>query len=237
MKRIPGDFIDSGQERERDDSPSLTANPQLYLTLDRRTAIKWVIAAASAAHLPTFTNTAFADTPPRAQGYGKDPKLTVPYHAGDVWPLTLSPQQRKVAQVLSDLIIPADSISPAASAVGVVDFIDEWISAPYANFADDRKIVIEGFAWLDAEAQRRNGKAFSELNSSQLTALCDDLATTNPRAELKTAAKFFARYRELTTAGFYTTPVGMKDIGYVGNVPLTTYDGPPKEVLKKLGIA
>jgi hypothetical protein len=204
--------------------------------VDRRTAIKWVVAAASAAHLPTFTNTIFADTLSRAQGYGKDPKLTDPYHAGDVWPLTLSPQQRKAAQVLSDLIIPADSISPAASSVGVVDFIDEWISAPYTNFADDRKIVLEGFAWLDAEAQRRHGKAFSELNGAQLTAICDELAATKPHAEFSNAAKFFARYRELTTAGFYTTPVGMKDIGYVGNVPLTSYDGPPKDVLKKLGI-
>jgi len=29
----------------------------------------------------------------------------------------------------------------------------------------------------------------------------------------------------------------MKDIGYVGNVPLTTFDGPPREVLKRLGLA
>lgn len=205
--------------------------------IDRRTAIKWVVAAASAAHLPTFTHLAFANTPAHAQGYGKDPKLIDPYKPGDVWPLTFSAQQRKTAQVLSDLIIPADDVSPAASAVGVVDFIDEWISAPYPNFADDRKAVIEGLAWLDQEAQRRYAKSFADLNNAQLTAICDDMASANPRAELKAAAKFFSRYRELTVGGFYTTPIGMKDIGYVGNVPLTSYEGPPKEVLKQLGLA
>jgi hypothetical protein len=204
--------------------------------LDRRTAIKWVIAAASAAHLPTFTSLAFADGSSGAHGYGKDPKLVEPYRAGDIWPLTLSETQRKTARVLSDLIIPADDVSPAASAVGVVDFIDEWISAPYPSFIADRRIVLDGFAWLDQEAERRFRKAFAELKNSQLTPICDELAAANPRAELKSAAAFFARYRELTTGGFYTTPVGMKDIGYVGNVPLTSFEGPPREVLKKIGI-
>jgi gluconate 2-dehydrogenase subunit 3-like protein len=212
-----------------------TVNSQPW-SVDRRTAIKWVMAAASAVHLPTFANLAFADRPASAQGYGKDPKLVDAYHVGDVWPLTLSPQQRKTAQVLSDLILPADDASPAASSVGVVDFIDEWISAPYSNFVADRKIMLDGLAWLDQEAQRRFGKMFAQLSNAQLTTICDDLATANPGEELRSAATFFARYRELTTGGFYTTPVGMKDIGYVGNVPLTSFDGPPKDVLKKLGI-
>ncbi len=216
-------------------SQQSTDNPQL-ITLDRRTAIKWVLAAASATQLPTFANFAFADDAIGAHGYGKDPKLVDPYHAGDVWPLTLSAQHRKTAQVLSDVIVPADEVSPAASKVGVVDFIDEWISAPYPNFVADRKIVLDGFAWLDQEAQRRYGKRFAELNNTQLTAICDELASADPKTELKSPAGFFTRYRELTVGGFYTTPVGMKDIGYVGNVPLTRFDGPPKEVLRKLGI-
>src|SRR4051812_16447944 len=92
----------SAQQELASDRQPATASSQ-PLSFDRRTAIKWVIAAASAAHLPTFTNAVFADTPPHAHGYGKDPKLTHPYHAGEVWPLTLSAQQRKTARVLSDL--------------------------------------------------------------------------------------------------------------------------------------
>jgi hypothetical protein len=28
----------------------------------------------------------------------------------------------------------------------------------------------------------------------------------------------------------------MKDIGYVGNIPLAEFNGPPREVLEKLGL-
>ena len=51
------------------------------------------------------------------------------------------------------------------------------------------------------------------------------------------AAKFFAKFRDLTAGGFYTTPVCMKDIGYVGNTPLAKFDGPPLEALRKAGLA
>ena len=55
--------------------------------------------------------------------------------------------------------------------------------------------------------------------------------------EFQPAARFFKRFRDLTAGGFYTTPEGMKDIGYTGNVPLPEFAGPPPEVLAKLGLA
>jgi hypothetical protein len=70
-----------------------------------------------------------------------------------------------------------------------------------------------------------------------MTAICDDICYL-PRAapEFREAAKFFALYRDLTAGGFYTTPPGTMDIGYVGNVPLARFDGPPPEVLRRIGI-
>ncbi len=44
-------------------------------------------------------------------------------------------------------------------------------------------------------------------------------------------------YRDLTAAGFYSSPAGRSDLGYIGNVPLTRFDGPPPELLKKLNLA
>jgi hypothetical protein len=41
----------------------------------------------------------------------------------------------------------------------------------------------------------------------------------------------------MPAGGFYTTPAGMKDIGYTGNVPLEKFDGPPPEALKKAGLS
>jgi hypothetical protein len=51
------------------------------------------------------------------------------------------------------------------------------------------------------------------------------------------AAKFFARFRDLTAGGFYTTPEGMKDLKYIGNTPLPEFKGPPPEVLALLGLS
>ena len=194
--------------------------------LDRRTAIKWVMAASAALRLPAISFDASAATP-ATQGYGKDPNLMKVYASGDLWPLTLTKEQRATATALSDLIIPADDTSPAASSVGVVDFIDEWISAPYPEHAVDRKTIVDGLNAIEAEAQRRFKAPFAKLAASQMSALADGLSTD----------AFFIRYRALTAGGFYTTPVGMRDLKYVGNVAMTTFEGPTPEILKRLGLA
>lgn len=194
--------------------------------LDRRTAIKWVMAASAALKLPSVSFDALAATP-AAQSYGKDPDLMKVYKSGELWPLTLSKEQRATATALSDLIIPADDTSPAASSVGVVDFIDEWISAPYPDHAVDRKTVLDGLSRVDADAQRRFSTTFAKLSTTQMSTIADAMIED----------PFFVRYRALTAGGFYTTPVGFRDLKYVGNVPMAAFEGPTPEILKRLGLA
>ena len=212
------------------------------MSLDRRTTLKWMFAAA--ATVPSLH--ALGDVPqPQARdvaadqpGYGTDPNLTGEWKPGGPWPLTLGAAARLTTSALCDLIIPADSVSPAASSVGVVDFIDEWISAPYPQQRSDRELILPGLTWIDAESQDRFGKAFAALDEPQKEAIANDICNAAKAApQFATAAKFFAKFRDLTAGGFYTTPVGMKDIGYVGNVSLTRFDGPPLAVLKKVGLA
>lgn len=204
--------------------------------MDRRTTIKWVL-AASAAWPVLGRPGARAESAPGTKGYGSDPRLLENYRPGELWPLTLNPGQRRLAAVLSDLIIPADGHSPGAAAVGVVDFIDEWVSAPYPAHERDRGIVVAGFSWLDAEAGRRAGTGFADLAPGEQTRLCDALSDASKAPEsLRTPAAFFALYRDLTAGGFYSTPVGRKDLNYIGNVPLASFDGPPPELLKALGL-
>jgi hypothetical protein len=205
---------------------------------DRRTTIKWMLAAA--ASMPLLNRRAWSQevtAQPAARGYGTDPDLTKIYHPGDVWPLTLSPAERRGAKALCNVILPDDGRSPSADSVGVVDFIDEWVSAPYPRQLQDRTIVLEGLAWMDAEALLRFEKYFAELDDSQQHAICDDICY-EPKAQAKfaRAAAFFTRYRDLTVGAFYSTPAGWKDIGYVGNVPLAKFAGPPAELLQKLGL-
>jgi hypothetical protein len=121
--------------------------------------------------------------------------------------------------------------------VGVVDFIDEWISAPYPQQRGDRDIVLSGLQWIEAESTSRFGKGFAQISDAQRALIADDICGTQVSTGFASAAKFFAKFRDLTAGGFYTTPVGMKDIGYVGNTPTATFEGPPADLLKKLGLA
>jgi hypothetical protein len=174
---------------------------------------------------------------PVANGYGGDPKLTHLYRPGDVWPLTLSAAQRRTAGALCNTILPGDARSPSAESLGVVDFIDEWVSAPYPRQLADRPVMLEGLAWMDAEALLRFEKYFAELDESQRRAICDDICY-EPKAAAKfaRAAKFFTHFRDLTVGGYYSTPAAHRDLGYIGNVPQSSFDGPPLELLRKLGL-
>ena len=213
--------------------------------MDRRTSIKWVLAAGvawPAAQRVAAQATAAAAAVARqgetaVEGYGTDPDLVTVHKRGEYWPLTLSAAQRRLAAALCDLIIPADDHSPAASAVGVVDFIDEWVSAPYPRGTHDRPIVLAGLRWLDAEAQRRGGQGFVDLDGAGQTGICDDICNLERATpERRPAALFFALYRDLTAGAFYSSPVGRSDLNYIGNVPLASFEGAPPELLKKLNL-
>jgi hypothetical protein len=209
-------------------------------SLSRREAVQRMLAAAATVSILDARAFGVAGLP---TSIGTDPNL----HKKIIpWERVLTDAEMKTVTALCDAIIPADEKSPAASALGVPDFINEWVSAPYPAQAADRKEVRDGIQWIDQEAQRRFGaagdgkapvKGFADLSEEQKHAICDDICYL-PKAKLeyKQAAAFFAKMRNLTAGGFYTTPEGWKDIGYVGNTPMTEFPGPPPEVLKHLGL-
>ena len=215
------------------------SHPELLSRMDRRKAIQWMLTASAAVAARDSLYSAEAPTAAiQAKGYGPDPSMVTIYKPGDVWPLTLNEPQRRTVRALCDVIIPADDGSPSASAVGVPDFIDEWISSPYPAQAGDRRVILEGLKWIDDEAGKRFHKPFADLTDEQQMAICDDISgPSRGKPAHKTAATFFKRYRDLTAGGYYTTPEGMKAIGYVGNVPTATFAGPPPEALKHVGLA
>lgn len=209
--------------------------------MDRRATLKWMLAAT--ATLPLLQLTGCGDAPqppakrPAGKGYGTDPDLLETYAPGKLWPLILTSDQRRIATGLCNLILPDSADGPGAVAVGVVAFINEWVSAPYPRHAQDRDMILAGFTWLDAEAQRRYSRSFAMSDTAQRTAICDAICyAPKARKEDAAAAAFFARYRDLTLGGFATSPEGRKYLRYVGNVPLQRFDGPPPEVRKLVGV-
>jgi len=218
--------------------------------VDRRTTIKWLAATMVAANTGCSSNARFvgeeippvtgayntllgiADTPVDI-GYGTDPDLLNPVVP---WARTMTDKQLETAAALCDLILPADDQSPAASAVGVPDFIDEWVSAPYEQQHRDREIIFAGLEWLEQQSRTRYDQSFAAADNNQATELLDDIAfnKNTTRDDLGTV-EFFERFRFLTVGAFYTTEAGIADIGYIGNVAINgEYPGPSAAAMTHL---
>lgn len=200
--------------------------------LDRREVLKWMAAAAST--LGWLGCTTAREAPTLPLPIGGDPDLLDPVVP---WPRTLTPAQLETTRALCDLILPADERSPSAGAVGVPDFVDEWISAPYEIQQQHRELILAGLAWIDRESERNFERRFHSLETDEQKALCDPIAFA-PRAapELQEAARFFVTMRVLCLGAYYTTREGMRDIGYVGNVPLDSFEGPSLALRAHLGL-
>jgi hypothetical protein len=220
------------------------------MTLSRRTTMQWMMAAAvlpmarwsppamaaglgdAAGAAPPFDVIVdWPDTPPLAQaiGYGRDPDLMMPKVP---WALTLSVAQRRTVDLLGDLILPRDTVSPGAGALGVGAFIDEWISAPYPQQRADRAKVVGGLLWIDAQSRTLHGRAFVDLAAQQQATLLDALSVPVPVARMVAPVAFMDTLRRLFVLGFYSLPEGKADMGYVGDQPTPgAYPGPTREAL------
>ena len=244
--------MSSDTHGERDAIVPVTVKGERRGPISRREAIQWVMGAVAASALPApglaqevgrtpipQEQAAKQPDPLYKGGYGTDPNLPKVYKPGDVWPLTMTDAQKKTASALADTILPADQYGPAASEVGVVEMIDEWVSAPYPQQKGDRPVILEGLAWMDAESARRfgEGKTFADLSEQERRAICDRICFAGKaKGDDRKPTEFFARFRSLCAGAYYATPAGWKAIGYVGNVPLEKFEGPPPEVLERLGL-
>jgi gluconate 2-dehydrogenase gamma chain len=214
----------------------------------RRSVVRLIVAVAAVplidACAASNTDRGHGPLPQAAGPRGARPRgpagtLTDPdlVHPVVPWKLTLGEAERETLRALCDLILPGEAHMPAASALGAHDFVDEWISAPYATMREDAVLVREGLAWIDAEAQRRFHARFHALRAEQQGAIADTICDlTRAPAGQERAALFFDRVRQLTVIAVTTTREGMADLGYVGNVALDEWKAPPPEVLRIAGL-
>src|SRR6516162_7469207 len=82
--------------------------------MDRRQAIKWMMAATATVSL-LETKSFGAGSTRSLAGYGRDPNLMEVYKRGDFWPLTFTPEQHQTVSALCDVLLPSDERSPRAS--------------------------------------------------------------------------------------------------------------------------
>jgi len=135
--------------------------------------------------------------------------------------------------VLADIIIPADDVSGSATEAKVPDFIEFIVK----DKPELQTPVRGGLRWMDMQMFKRSGKSFRQAGHAEQIALVDEIAyPEKAKPEMMPGVHFFNLMRNLTATGFYTSEIGIKDIGYVGNTP-TQWNGVPDEVLKQYGLA
>ena len=173
--------------------------------------------------------------PITGEGYGTDPDLVSP--PANPWPLTMTDAQRELVACIADILIPREGNIPSASEVNVVDLLDEWVSAPYESYQGDRVELLSGLAWLDQESQRRFDRIFVQAAADQQRQIIDDIAFEEAKSDLRYVymANVFDGLRTLIVIGFFSSPEGVKDIGYQGGVPISgDYPGPTPEAMAHL---
>lgn len=135
--------------------------------------------------------------------------------------------------LLADIIIPKDEFGGSASEAKVPEFIEFIVKDMPAHQLPMRG----GLRWLDMQCLKRYENAFKDCSQAQQIEIIDQIAYPEKAApELKQGVAFFNLMRNLTATGYYTSEVGVKDLGYVGNAP-NKWNGVPDEVLKQYGLA
>lgn len=144
-----------------------------------------------------------------------------------------TPQELKTVTLLCDIIIPADKKSGSASQAGVPAFIEFMMKDQPNNQTPMRG----GLNWLDNQCRKRFGKPFAEMTRAQQIEMVDMIAYPKlAKPEMSQGVAFFNMMRNYTATGFYTSKMGIADIGYVGNVP-NQWEGVPEAVQKQYNVS
>jgi gluconate 2-dehydrogenase gamma chain len=150
-----------------------------------------------------------------------------------VAPKFFTPAEFRTVRVLTDMIIPRDERSGSATDAGVPEFMDFIMIDKPGN----QKWMRDGLAWIDAESTARSGKVFADASAPQREHLLNDIAwPARAPATVSMGVSFFNGFRDLTSSGFWTSKMGVKDLRYLGNTFNPNWDGCPPEALKKLGV-
>jgi len=140
--------------------------------------------------------------------------------------------EMKTISILADIIIPKDEVSGSASEAGVPDFIEFIVK----DMPDYQIPLRGGIKWLDVQCLKRFNTDFASCSHGQQIEMVDEIAyPEKAKPEYKQGVAFFNTMRDLTATGFYTTRMGIADLGYIGNKP-NQWDGVPKEVLDQYGL-
>ena len=144
-----------------------------------------------------------------------------------------TPAEMTTITILGDIIIPKDAISGSASDAKVPDFIEFIVK----DMPEHQTPMRGGLRWLDVQCLNRFEHPFKDCSSTQQMEIVDMIAwPAKAKPAMAQGVAFFNLVRNLTATGFYTSEMGVKDVGYMGNVP-NQWNGVPEDVLKQYNLA
>ncbi|HZY82693.1 MAG TPA: gluconate 2-dehydrogenase subunit 3 family protein [Cyclobacteriaceae bacterium] len=164
-------------------------------------------------------------------GYDRTPE-EAEYHKKLMGETFFDAHETKTIAILADIIIPKDDVSGSATDAGVPEFI-EFIAKDMPRFQTPLR---GGLKWLDIQCMKSYEKAFSDCSQQQQIEMIDKIAYPEQATpDMAQGVAFFNTMRDLTACGFFSSKIGIADIGYAGNQP-NKWDGVPQEVLDQYGV-
>lgn len=134
--------------------------------------------------------------------------------------------------ILANIIIPKDARSGNASDAGVPDFIEFIVK----DEPEHQLPMRGGLRWLDMQCLNHYSKDFKSCTAQQQTEIVNQIAyPLAAKPEMQPGVTFFNKMRNLTATGFFTSKMGIADLGYKGNAP-GKWEGVPADVLKQYGL-
>jgi hypothetical protein len=150
-------------------------------------------------------------------------------------PKRLTEHEYKTVTRLAELIVPADGNNGSAVDAGAPEFID-LLCSQNEKLAE---IYTGGLLWLDRRMRSQHSTDFLSASAAQQTAMLDafvaarrntDSEGNDAGEDLGPGVRFFDWVRRMSVDAYYTSPIGIKDIGYMGNTALTEYKVPEEAV-------
>ena len=137
--------------------------------------------------------------------------------------------------VLCNLILP-----PLEPHGGIVEAeVPEFIEFMAKDIPEIQVLLRGGLMWLDHKSNTEYELEFKSASEEQQKGILDTIAFYDPYKPIQQQPmeiQFFSLMRNLTLTGYYTSKVGIEELGYKGNMP-NIWDGVPQEVLDQHGVS
>ena len=192
----------------------------------------WALSHAEVADAAEFTN-ALDEAPPQQHVPSQQPPQ-VREPAANYKAVFFTALEWRTVRTLADIVIPRDEVSGSATEARVPEFMD-FVMKEYPN---NQAPMRDGLGWLNAESRSRFGVPFPDAKPAERIQIVEDIAwPAKAKPQHAAGVRFFNAFRNLTASGFFTSRMGVKDIGYRGNVPQSYWTGCPAAAEKHIGVS